>query len=359
MAGNFNIKNANGKTLTIQNPDTNNADIVIDGSKIASTVSPELTGTPTVNGVSFSGYSGFKNYIINGGFNVNQYPAFSNSSDGYKFDRWLIVGAANIGAAVCGNLQNGVDGAITMSNKGLYFTKTGTGNAWISQRIEYPTKLSGRTVTLSFKAYSAVAMNTAVYFDSYNPTNGPTVDFGSLKQSFTLLVGWNTYSFTFKLPVIGANYTNIASYLQLNLELLLGSTTTSAWISDIQLEEGSVATPFEQRPIGLELSLCQRYYEVLGIGYGVAKDASSMILYFSASPKRIPPTGILLTSAPYGESPINIIARSATASTLATQMNQIFYGNGGYMCLVNGFNSMTANTNASFNANSIALSAEL
>ena len=47
MAGNLNIKNANGKTLTIQNPDTNNADIVIDGSKIASTVSPVFTGTPT------------------------------------------------------------------------------------------------------------------------------------------------------------------------------------------------------------------------------------------------------------------------------------------------------------------------
>lgn len=47
MAGNLNIKNANGKTLTIQNPDTNNADIVIDGSNIASTVSPVLTGTPT------------------------------------------------------------------------------------------------------------------------------------------------------------------------------------------------------------------------------------------------------------------------------------------------------------------------
>ena len=29
----------------------------------------------------------------------------------------------------------------------------------------------------------------------------------------------------------------------------------------IQLEEGSIATPFEQRPIGLEMSLCERYYE--------------------------------------------------------------------------------------------------
>ena len=33
--------------------------------------------------------------------------------------------------------------------------------------------------------------------------------------------------------------------------------------SNVQLEEGSVATPFEQRPYGLELSLCQRYYNTI------------------------------------------------------------------------------------------------
>jgi len=30
--------------------------------------------------------------------------------------------------------------------------------------------------------------------------------------------------------------------------------------TNIQLEQGTVATPFEHRPIGVELSLCQRYY---------------------------------------------------------------------------------------------------
>ena len=54
-------------------------------------------------------------------------------------------------------------------------------------------------------------------------------------------------------------------------------------IAQIQLELGPVATPFERRPIGTELALCQRYYEVLtayvianagaagqAIGYGIS-----------------------------------------------------------------------------------------
>ena len=56
------------------------------------------------------------------------------------------------------------------------------------------------------------------------------------------------------------------------VELSPGAT----WqITGVQLEVGTVATPFEQRPIGLELSLCQRYYWKLGPGgaltFGVQK----------------------------------------------------------------------------------------
>lgn len=35
-------------------------------------------------------------------------------------------------------------------------------------------------------------------------------------------------------------------------------------ITGVQLERGSLATPFEVRPIGTELAMCQRYYQVLG-----------------------------------------------------------------------------------------------
>jgi hypothetical protein len=35
----------------------------------------------------------------------------------------------------------------------------------------------------------------------------------------------------------------------------------TATLGNVQLEFGSRATPFEQRPVGVELALCQRYYE--------------------------------------------------------------------------------------------------
>ena len=46
------------------------------------------------------------------------------------------------------------------------------------------------------------------------------------------------------------------------LAMNLGSSTSNEfYITGVQLEEGSVPTPFEHRPYGVELSLAQRYYQ--------------------------------------------------------------------------------------------------
>jgi hypothetical protein len=42
---------------------------------------------------------------------------------------------------------------------------------------------------------------------------------------------------------------------------VIGTLNATWYVTGVQLETGSVATPFERRPYGTELMLCQRYYE--------------------------------------------------------------------------------------------------
>ena len=42
------------------------------------------------------------------------------------------------------------------------------------------------------------------------------------------------------------------------------------FITDVQVEEGTVATPFETKPFSTELELCQRYYEIISPTGGLA-----------------------------------------------------------------------------------------
>jgi hypothetical protein len=46
------------------------------------------------------------------------------------------------------------------------------------------------------------------------------------------------------------------------LNVNVGSSTSNYWqVTGVQLEQNYQPTPFEQRPIGTELALCQRYFQ--------------------------------------------------------------------------------------------------
>jgi hypothetical protein len=53
---------------------------------------------------------------------------------------------------------------------------------------------------------------------------------------------------------------------------LIANASNTLDISEVQLEPGTVATPFERRSYGQELALCQRYYEI-----GTADSAGAYI----------------------------------------------------------------------------------
>jgi hypothetical protein len=74
---------------------------------------------------------------------------------------------------------------------------------------------------------------------------------------------------------------------------LAGNINNYMAITGVQMELGSVATPFERRPFGTELALCQRYFAKTAAQlYGSISDASGhgAVTWFYKSTMRIAPT---------------------------------------------------------------------
>ena len=242
----------------------------------ASASAPNLV-TDTLGNVSTPGTivmssSYIRNRLINGAMQVDQRNAGASQTItaaaalAYTVDRWY---AYCTGANVTGQRVSGT----APSQYNYRFTGAASVTAvGFGQRIEQSNSfdLAGTTATLSVNLASS-SITTVTWTAYYATTTADT--FGSLASPTVTSIATGTFTITSTLTNYSANIT-IPAAATTGLQILFttGALTASntLTIGAAQLEPGSVATPFERRPINEVLAQCQRYFYSATNGYGGA-----------------------------------------------------------------------------------------
>jgi hypothetical protein len=323
--------------------------------------------TAQINGMTPTADSlqGFRNRILNGGMVIDQRNAGASitpTNGQYLVDRFFAIQSV---ASKYSAQQNA--GAVTppvgfsnyqgITSLSAYSAASGE-QFYIAQRIEASNigdlawgTANAQDVTLSFKVRSSLTgmhsgsiINAPTFNRSYPFTF--TVNAANTWEEKTVVIPGDT-SGTWATSGTGAG-------LQVAFNLGTGSDfvgTAGAWngntnygatgavsvvatsgatfyITGVQLEAGSVATPFERRPYGTELQLCQRYYyktvaDAIGApfanGYSFSTTQAAGVVQFAA-PMRVRPTA-LEQSGTAGDYYIAYGATSAACSSVPTYSN--------------------------------------
>lgn len=247
------------------------------------------TGTPL----------GFRNRIINGDMRIDQRNAgaavtVTNAATVFFGADRFFANRANGYALSASTIQQVSDAPAGFVNSIKYTnstaeTPTGSFYSNLQQYIE-----GFNVADLSWGASGAKSVTLSFWVKiSITGTFGGTLRAGNADASFPFSFSydsantWQFVSITIPGPTIGTFYTTNGVGFSVNWDLGVGpnlsASATGAWqavnalgltggvklnstagatyqITGVQLEAGSVATPFERRPYGTELALCQRYY---------------------------------------------------------------------------------------------------
>ena len=306
------------KVTNIQNPSTSSGGVSIDTS-----------GHVTVDGVAMpsAGPLSNRNKIINGDMRIDQRNAGASVSGiaVYPVDRFRADEDTD-GATSCQQVSDAPAGF----NYSLKLTTT-TADASLGaaqfcrviQRIEgYQTADFGwgtayaKTVTLSFWVKSSLTgtfggalSNSATnrgYGIEYTINSDNTWEYKTITIPGDTSGTWlTTNGIGIRLDFglgIGTDYStatagswtaasNAMTTTTSGLVSLIGTLNATWQITGVQLEVGSVATPFEHRSYGDELALCQRYYEIVeGVGWPRGGDNLLMVSLPYKVEKRATPT---------------------------------------------------------------------
>jgi hypothetical protein len=313
--------------------------------------------TAQINGMTPTADSlqGFRNRILNGGMVIDQRNAGASVTltDGvYSLDRWRGVATQTSKATVVQSTTAaaGFSNSLLVTSSSAYSVTSGDIFA-IQQRIEgfnfsdFGWGAAGaQTVTLSFWVRSSLTgtfggavLNSAQnrsYPFSFTISSANTFEYKTVTIAGDTSGTWigstngigailcfglgagSTYSGT-----AGA-WAGAAYYSATGATSVVGTDGATFYITGVQLEAGSVATPFERRPYGTELNLCMRYYyknfpslgnALLGSGYNASTTAAGISGAFPVQ-MRVRPTGLEQS----GTASDYAVAHGATGTTCSS-----------------------------------------
>jgi hypothetical protein len=342
---------------------------------------------------------GFRNRIINGDMRIDQRNAgasvaIASTVFGYlTVDRWRV--------------NNQTDGALTLqqssvaptgfNNSLLATITTADASLGAAQYCFLQQYIEGFNVgDLAFGSASAATVTLSFWVrSSLTGTFGGAITNGAVNRSypFTYTISaantWEQKTVTLSGDTTGTWATNNTAGMSVFFSLGTGtdnSATAGAWtgsqefsatgatsvvgtngatfyITGVQLEAGSVASPFERRDYGRELQMCQRYFQTLGgtspfefMGSGQCASATeARIVSFMPTNMRSAPT-----LGSIGSFTVNVGSTNYTVTSLA--LNQPGLRTVGF--LANTASGLTTNAGVNLSTNNdlaarIYLSSEL
>ena len=243
------------------------------------------------NNISAENSLGFRNRIINGDMRIDQRATTVTTDNTYSVDRW-IIGEGGSGAV---SVARSTSTPPTGFSHFVRWTVTTADTAAASEYYYITQRIEGTNcVDFAFGSASAVSLTLSFMVrSSLTGTFGGTFLNSAANRSYpfsyTISAAntWESKTVTITGDTSGTWLTDTGIGIAVGFDMGSGSDyqgTANQWnaaldltppamtsvmatlnatfdITGVQLEVGSVATPFERRPYGTELALCQRYYE--------------------------------------------------------------------------------------------------
>ena len=372
------------KTINVIHPSSASNNIVLDSSGNFTTAGSMVAG---------SSYA-WRNRIINGDMRIDQRNggASITPTDGaYTLDRWVSYNTQTSKYTV----QQNAGSVTPPSGFSNYFgvTSSSAYSVTASDTFSIVQNIEGlNTSDLAWGSASALAVTLSFWVrSSLTGTFGGAIGNSALNRSypFTYTISaantWEQKTVTISGDTSGTWLTNNGIGLRVWFSLGAGSTylgTAGAWaatdrrgatgqtsvvgtngatwyVTGVQLEPGTVATPFERRDYGRELILCQRYTYVIrsnsaftpyAVGHGTTTTSIRVMMQMPVTMRGTP------TISTSGTFIVGFGNAATPASLAANSFNTVSFD-----CSTTGVSAFGSYmlTDAGSNNSSITLSAEL